>query len=301
MFALFGDRIRIDDRLAIAAGGMAFFIYFIGCAELETIWGTSLPGEVGRDLTGILEATRDGDLAGLLIGGVDPYDLPDPALMIEAMKASKFVVSLEILPTAATEWADVVLPVAPVVEKTGTFISWEGRRRPFDMTLHATGALPDSRVLHQLADELDIDLGLVSAERAIAEIDRLGGTTLRPSSGLGQVPVPPPLPPAGRALLASWHQLIDEGTLLEGEGYLKGTARPAVARLSAATAQEIGAAQGEIVTVSTAAGSVSLPLEVTAMPDRVVWIPMNAPNSKLRRDLHATVGQVVGIAAGGSN
>lgn len=34
MFALFGDKIRIDDRIALAAGGMAFFTYFIGSGWL---------------------------------------------------------------------------------------------------------------------------------------------------------------------------------------------------------------------------------------------------------------------------
>ena len=34
MFALFGDRIRIDDRLALLGGGIAFFTYFIGSGWL---------------------------------------------------------------------------------------------------------------------------------------------------------------------------------------------------------------------------------------------------------------------------
>ena len=39
-----------------------------------------LPATPGRDPTGILTAARDGELGGLLVGGVDPTDLPDPAL-----------------------------------------------------------------------------------------------------------------------------------------------------------------------------------------------------------------------------
>ncbi|WP_106848568.1 NADH-quinone oxidoreductase subunit G [Blastococcus sp. Marseille-P5729] len=297
---------RAGERGAIDAGALPSMlpggrlVADIGArAELETVWGTSLPGEVGRDLNGILEATRSGDIAGLLIGGVDPFDLPDPELAFEAMKASKFVVSLEMLPTAATEWADVILPVAPVVEKSGTFINWEGRRRHFDLTMHSTGALSDARVLHQLADEMDADLGLLTPEQAMAEIDRLGGTTQRPAPATAGFAVPPQQPAAGSAILASWRQLVDLGTLQAGEVYLQGTARPSVARLSPATAAEIGAAHGEIVTVSTDRGAVSLPLAVTDMPDRVVWIPMNSPDSRLRRDLRAAVGEVVRIAAGG--
>ena len=54
---------------------------------------------------------RDRRLAGLLVGGVDPADLPDPVLAEDALAEARFVVSLEMFPTAVTEWADVVLPV----------------------------------------------------------------------------------------------------------------------------------------------------------------------------------------------
>ena len=37
-----------------------------------------LPAAPGRDTTGILAAVRDGELGALVIGGVDPADLPDP-------------------------------------------------------------------------------------------------------------------------------------------------------------------------------------------------------------------------------
>lgn len=299
---------RAGERAAIDGGALPSMlpggrlVADVGArAELETVWRTAIPGEVGRDLTGILEATVAGDIAGLLIGGVDPYDLPDPQLALAAMKASKFVVSLEILPSAATEWADVVLPVAPVAEKSGTFISWEGRRRPFDLTIHSTGALADGRVLHQLAAELDVNLGLVTAAQAAAELDRLGATEHRPSPVSAVPAALPPKPQAGSAILASWRRLVDSGTLQVEEKPLQGTARPSIVRLSAATAAEIGAADGEIVTVSTPRGAVSLPLQVTEMPDRVVWVPMNSPGSHLRRELQVGVGSVVSISAGGHN
>ena len=50
--------------------------------------------------------------------------------------------------------------MAPPAEKSGTYVTWEGRRRPFAATLNGTGALSDGRVLHALADELDVALGL---------------------------------------------------------------------------------------------------------------------------------------------
>jgi NADH-quinone oxidoreductase subunit G len=68
-----------------------------------------------------------------------------------------------------------------------------------------------------------------------------------------------------------------------------------VARLSAATAAEAGVAEGQLVEVSGPAGSVTLPLAVTAMPDRVVWLPLNSVGGGVASDLGAVPGHVVKV------
>ena len=124
--------------------------------EIENHWGVEVPASPGRDTAAILEAARTGDLDALLIGGVDPADLLDPAAARAAIDAAGFVVSVELRASAVTERADVVFPVAPVVEKGGAFVNWEGRIRPFEPALQ-TNATPDRRVLGFLADELGFD------------------------------------------------------------------------------------------------------------------------------------------------
>jgi NADH-quinone oxidoreductase subunit G len=89
--------------------------------------------------------------------------------------------------------------------------------------------------------------------------------------------------------------LLDAGRLQDGEPYLAGTAHPAVARLSATTAGEIGAAEGDLVTVSTDRGEITLPLAVTEMADRVVWLPLNSAGSAVNQRLAVTAGAVVSI------
>ncbi|WP_278045376.1 molybdopterin dinucleotide binding domain-containing protein, partial [Actinomadura fibrosa] len=107
----------------------------------------------------------------------------------------------------------------------------------------------------------------------------------------------PPHPEAGQAVLATWRLLLDRGRLQDGEPFLAGTAKPAVVRLSPATAAEIGATGA--VTVRAGRGEVTLPLELTAdLPDRVVWLPTNSAGLSLYRDLGAAAGDVVAIAAG---
>jgi NADH-quinone oxidoreductase subunit G len=267
-------------------------------AQVAAAWGVAdLPATPGRDTTAILAAAAHGELAGLLVGGVDPADLPDPALAEAALGRAGFVVSLELLPSAVTEHADVVLPVAAAPEKAGAYLDWEGRLRPFDATLHGTGQLPDGRVLQGLADELDVDLRLLAPEVARAELAALGVVAERPRvSGLDVAPPDDPDLAEDEAVLASWRHLLDVGTLQRDEPELAGTARPAVARLGKDTARRLGLADGDRVTVCGAMGELSLPVLVTEMPDQVVWLPMRSPGSELRTRLGTPPGGVVRLA-----
>ncbi|MGB9377016.1 MAG: NADH-quinone oxidoreductase subunit G [Mycobacteriales bacterium] len=270
-------------------------------ADLIRTWDCdTLPAATGRDTTGILTAARDGELSALLVGGVDPADLPDPALAEEALAAAGFLVSLELLPSAVTARADVVLPVAPAVEKEGTFVDWEGRARQFETVLRGTAAMSDARILDALAGELGIELGTASVASIHQQWDDFGGaTTVARPPMWSTTTEPPPTPAKGDAILATWHWLLDEGTLQRDEPHLAGTAKRPRVHLSEATAAEIGAVAGEPVTVSTERGSITLPLVLADLPDRVVWLPTRSPGSAVRTDLGADAGSVVHIAPGG--
>ncbi|GAS96210.1 NADH dehydrogenase subunit G [Mycolicibacterium canariasense] len=262
-------------------------------AEVAAAWNVEeLPDRPGRDTAGILTAAAAGDIHAVLVGGVEVDDLPDPAAALAAVEAAGFVVSLEVRHSAITERADVVFPVAPVAEKSGTFVDWEGRPRPFDAALPPS-ATSDMRVLAALADEVGVDLGLTDAARVRADIARLGVWHGVPVPAPDVDAVDPPRPGPGEAVLASWRMLLDAGRLQDGEPYLAGTARPAVARLSAATAAETGCS--DTVRVSTDRGAITLPLEITDMPDRVVWLPLNSPGSRVHGTLGAGIGSIVRI------
>jgi NADH-quinone oxidoreductase subunit G len=272
-------------------------------AEVAAAWGiTSLPTSFGRDTSGIIDAARTGRIAALIVGGVDVDDLPDPASAREALNAVPFVISLEQRPSAVTEHADVVFPVAVVAEKSGTFLNWEGRGRSFDVALRPEtqqtigGALPDVRVLHALADAMDYHLGLPDVATARQELDRLGVWRGERVAIVDSGPRILPQPGKGEAVLATWHQLLDAGRLQDGEPYLAGTARRPVALLSAATAAEIGAVDGGTISVTSDAGTITLPLRVDDLPDRVVWLPTRSAGSTVRRTLRADTGAVVRIA-----
>jgi NADH-quinone oxidoreductase subunit G len=71
--------------------------------------------------------------------------------------------------------------------------------------------------------------------------------------------------------------------------------------VSPATAESFGLVDGDTVTVSTARGSVSAPVAVTAdMVDHVVWLPTNSDGSTVRAALAAVAGDVVTVTKGGA-
>ena len=240
--------------------------------DAATTWGVDgLPEAAGRDADAIVRALGSGDLGGLVIGGVDPDDTADPSATRRAVVAARFVVALDLRETEVTRAADVVFPVAAAVEKSGTFVTWEGRPRPFETVLTDTHALPDLRVLAGIAEELGRPLGF----RTVAEV-RAEMTEMGPWDGAraGMVAVPA-APRVDGVALATWKQMLDNGRMQDGEQHLRATARAAVVRLPAALARE----HGSVVTVTGDRGSVTLPVEVVAdhdMADDTVWLPANS-------------------------
>ncbi len=245
--------------------------------DLGAVWGTTVPHEPGRDGDAIVAAAAAGELKALVVGGVDPADLPDPAAALAALDAADFVVSLEIRASAVSERADVVFPVAPVAEKAGTFVDWEGRVRTFEKVLRDSHDLPDLRVLAGIAEEMGTDLGFRTVEHARAQMaevgpwdgERVAAPTV-PAAPVGERPAEDEL------VLAGWKLLIDDGRMLDGDEYLKATARRPVALVSGGTLSRLGLTDGQQVVLTGPGGSAELPVAVADLPDGVVWAPSAA-------------------------
>ncbi len=263
-----------------------------------------LPDTPGRDTTGIIDAAWSGQVDALLIGGVDPADLSHPG--VEEAMAKTFVVSLEVRESAVTAVADVVLPVAPHSEKSGSFVNWEGRVRPFDEAIE-TNAMSDHRVLDMLADELGAFLETRTRAQVHAQLEELGPwqgerglrATL-PDATPTEAAAPDAPDQQGAFLLATWPTLLDLGRLQDGEPFLAGTAPRAVLKVNAAGALRVGAEHGELVTVATTRGSVTVALSVSDdLVDGVVWLPTNSEGCALRTTLGVEAGARVDVTREG--
>ncbi len=250
--------------------------------DAATAWGVdSLPDTPGRDADAIVAALVAGELGGLVIGGVDPDDTADPAATRAAIGAASFVVALELRETDVTRVADVVFPVAPVTDKAGTFVTWEGRPRSFDAVFTSPTSLPDLRILAGIADELGSSLGFITTADVQAEMAEIGPWDGE-RAGLAAVEARSAgAPTGGGFVLAAWKQLLDLGVMQDGDDALRATARRPVARLSPAAYDALG----DSVTITGDRGSVTLPAEPADLDDGVVWVPANSFGNGVLADL----------------
>ena len=260
-------------------------------AAVAACWGVeSLPATTGLTGESLLRAVTGGDIGALITGGVELADLPDQVLGRAAIEAAAFVVSLENHHSAITELADVVFPVAVVTEKSGTFMNWEGRPRPFAQTFKDALVMSDAIVLGMLARAMNVPIGASDVAGIRQELGSLGAwagaRTEEPNTTAGQVV-------DAAYLVSTWRALIDNGVMQEGEPYLAATAHAVAATCSAAMVAGLGAPEN--VTVTGPLGSVTLPLLVGDVLDGVVCLPLNSPGCALYLDLGVRSGQPVTI------
>ena len=292
---------RAGDRGALEAGLLPGLLPFGRPLEDEaardSLGWSGLPASRGLDADAQIQGALDGTVGALVVGGVDVRDFADPASVIRALEAVPFLVSLEVRASDVTELADVVLPVAPPIEKNGTFIDWEGRLRPFGQAVSAR-SLTDRDVFSKLAAEFGAELGVLTLSDLYEEANAL----MEWSGACGAfTPVAAPAPKAvgaGEALLATHKPMLDAGRLQDGAPWLAGAARRPIALASAATLADAGVEAGAELALATARGSIALPAFVADLPDKVVWVPECSQGSLVHQSLGAA-GAVVTLSATG--
>jgi len=263
--------------------------------DIAAAWGVdSLPANPGRSTSQIIAALGAGELDAVIVGGVDLRDMYNSNESIAALKKS-FVISLEIAPSSVTEVADVVLPVAAVTEKSGSFLNWEGRPRAFDAAVSESLNRSDVRILSALADAMgtSIMLGTVSATaREIAQLGKWDGarTAFTPVASKQQTS-----PSGNQAIITSWRRLLDMGTLQRGEDNLAGTRRQTVAVISEKRAATLGVVTGDQIKISNEIGEITLPALVEDIHDDAVWLPRNSFGSQPLTALNAVHGELVTV------
>jgi NADH-quinone oxidoreductase subunit G len=233
-------------------------------SEAANSVGAQLVGAVPRE--GGLSAAQmlAQPMKALLLLDVEPaLDAADGAAAKAALQGAGLVVALTAFKDAAVDHADVLLPVVPFTETSGTFVNAEGRAQSFAGVVKPLGdARPAWKVLRVLGNLL----GLAGFEQASSEEVRAEalGDLATMAGRLDNSPAAPmaaPMAaPAGVERIAdvpiySADSLVRRAASLQ----LTADARPPVASLPSALWRQLGLTAGDKVLVAQGQTAVVLP------------------------------------------
>ncbi|MBU1447461.1 MAG: NADH-quinone oxidoreductase subunit NuoG [Gammaproteobacteria bacterium] len=115
----------------------------------------AFPASKGMNAAAMLATPRK---AYVLLNVEPELDCADAQQAIAAMQAADLVIAMSAYKHGATEYADVLLPIAPFTETSGTFVSSEGRVQSFNGSVKPLGeARPAWKVLRVLGNLLKVD------------------------------------------------------------------------------------------------------------------------------------------------
>ncbi len=146
--------------------------YVAGCVPVPLTPGPSPRGRGGADVSllppgegsGMRAAGKNSrqmievPLKAYLLLGVEPeLDMHNPRQAMSALKQAELVVAMSPFQHGATEYAHVLLPIAPFTETAGTYISTEGRVQTFNGVVQPLGETrPAWKVLRVLGNLLGL-------------------------------------------------------------------------------------------------------------------------------------------------
>ncbi|MGO4470088.1 molybdopterin-dependent oxidoreductase, partial [Pseudoduganella sp. RAF53_2] len=237
--------------------------------------GGYLVGAVAKNAAPAFSAQKK---AYLLLNAEPELDAANPQAAVAALNGAEMVVVMSAF-KHGMDYADVLLPVAPFAETSGSFVNAEGRLQSFNGTVKPAGeARPAWKVLRVLGNVLGLaGFDYDTSEAVRDELFDKGVTDL--SAQLSNVAKKAP---AAAAFGAGdkLERLADvpihfADALARRSGPLLATTDGAApkARLSAATAHKLGIKSGDKVQVTQGTGSAILEAAIdAALPANVVRV-----------------------------
>ncbi len=219
----------------------------------------AVPGAGGLDVAGLLAQPRK----ALLLLNVEPVlDLADPAAAHAALQQADMVVAFTSFKDAAVEGADVLLPIAPFTETSGTFVNAEGRVQGFHGVVKPLGdTRPAWKVLRVLGNLLglsgfDFETTEQVRQEALGDEARIqarlsNDVAVTPKAGAA----PQGLQRLAEVPIYATDALVRRATSLQ----LTADARAPQAGLAPGLWAALGLQAGDCVKVSQGAGSAVLP------------------------------------------
>jgi NADH-quinone oxidoreductase subunit G len=240
----------------------------------------AVPGGGGLDAGQMLA----GGLKACLLMNTEPaFDAANPAEAVRGLQSAALVVALTPFKNAALDVADVLLPIAPFSETSGTFVNAEGRVQSFHGVVKPLGdTRPAWKVLRVLGNLLGLrgfDFETSEDVRAEALGDVAAVPARLSNRSAGAIKPVPAANGSGLERVAdvpiyAGDSLVRRATSLQ----LTADARPPVAGVSQALWSQLGLAEGAAVRVSQGSGVAVLPARLDpTQADHAVRVPAGHP------------------------
>ncbi|WP_315906779.1 formate dehydrogenase subunit alpha [Priestia koreensis] len=125
-------------------------------ARYEKAWGVSLPTSTGLDNHQMVEEMNEGNLKALYLFGEDMAIVDSNSNHVDTgFEKLEFMVVQDVFFTKTAQFADVILPAAPSLEKDGTFTNTERRIQRFHRVFEPIGdSKPDWQIFQEVANRL---------------------------------------------------------------------------------------------------------------------------------------------------
>lgn len=137
----------------------------------EKAWGVSLPEKPGLNNHQMVEGIDNGKLKALYLFGEDMAIVDSNSNHVEAaFEKLEFFVVQDVFFSRTAQYADVILPAAPSLEKDGTFTNTERRIQRFHKVLEPLGdSKPDWQIFQELANHLGANWNYQHPSEIMAE------------------------------------------------------------------------------------------------------------------------------------
>jgi formate dehydrogenase major subunit len=125
-------------------------------ARYEAAWGVHLPTNPGLDNHQMVDAIHKGTLKAMYLFGEDMALVDSNANYVhDAFTKLEFFIVQDVFFSKTAQYADVIFPASPSLEKEGTFTSTERRMQRLYQVLNPLGqSKPDWMILMELANRL---------------------------------------------------------------------------------------------------------------------------------------------------
>ncbi|MFO1482507.1 MAG: formate dehydrogenase subunit alpha [Verrucomicrobiaceae bacterium] len=141
----------------------------------EEFYGVPTPSEPGWKIPQMFDAAIEGKLKALWLMGEDVVQTdPDSEHVKHAMNSLEFLVVQELFMTETSKFANVILPAASFLEKSGTFTNAERRVQRVNAAVKPLeGTKPDGQIMCEIIQRFGFPQADYTPDGVLAEISRI--------------------------------------------------------------------------------------------------------------------------------